>query len=331
MTTPHHAPISVALFNDTGDSCHVGCQAVSQAHRHMLRREGADIRHAFFLNDWRHLANAVLDEGIRQALASRELRDVLADVDVVVVNGEGTIHHQGGRHLLAILGAAQRLGVPTLLVNAVLQDIDDARDVLAAVSDCTVRDAYTSRYLDSLGVAHRLIPDSFFEAHFLDTPRHDFAESLVITDCHVNRAAECAPQLSQLRDAWPGRVADYPLKAQERLDDWQHALADVRRADVVVTGRHHGACLALRAGVPFVTLPSTTWKVEGLIATLDGYPVDAADASRPLVERVSVARAHRRWFGEQAVRWKDVLPLPTFAHLRRVRTRPRATEPGCAA
>ena len=307
--------IAVALFNDTADNPHVGCLAVSQAHRRMLRRAGARVRHAFFCREWHQLGAGDLEDAIAAALGVSELREVFAEVDAVVVNGEGTIHHGYGRHLVAILGAAQRLGLPTYLLNAVLQDTDDARPVLAALTDCTVRDACSARYLRGLGIPHRLVPDSFFEADFLDTPRHDFRDRLVITDSHPARAAEHAAALAGLRHAWKGRCADYPLESLERVDDWQHALADIRDADAVVTGRHHGACLALLAGVPFVTLPSNTWKVEGLIEQLEGYPVEAADPARPLIERLAAARNNRHWFRDASVRIRQQLPLPTFDRL----------------
>jgi hypothetical protein len=37
------------------------------------------------------------------------------------------------------------------------------------------------------------------------------------------------------------------------------------RAELTVTGRFHGACLAMAAGTPFVALASNSWKIEALI------------------------------------------------------------------
>lgn len=310
------APIAVALFNDNGDYPHVGCLAVSDAHRRMLRREGALVRHAYFQRDWHTFASGTLDQGIAAALASPELRRVFDEVDAVVVNGEGTIHHRQGWYLVAILAAAQRVGLPTYLVNAVLQEVDAARDVLMALDDCTVRDAASARYLSSLGVPHRVVHDSFFEAGFGDEPLRDFTDRLVITDCHPARTAEFAGPLQALAHAWPGMTVEYPLEGQARLADWGHAVADLRGAFAMVTGRHHGACLALAAGVPFVTLPSNTWKIEGLLDTLEGYPHDARDAARPLAERVAAAVEARAWFVDAANTLRRSLPLQTFARLR---------------
>jgi polysaccharide pyruvyl transferase WcaK-like protein len=321
------APIVAALFNDNADYPHVGCQAVSQAHLAMLRRERAVVRHRYFQRDWQFLASGSLEEGIRAALESTELDHVFSGVDAVVVNGEGSIHHRQGWHLLAILGAAQRRGIPTFLVNAVLQDVDAARGVLAAVDDCTVRDARSARYLEMLNVGCRLVPDSFFEARFADEPVHDFAGHLVLTDCHPVRAAEFWPVFEQLRHSWPGPVSDYPLEGSERMRDWLHALADIRSAAAVVTGRHHGVCLALRAGVPFVALPSNTWKVEGFLETLDGYPAGAADSSKPLLERIECAVAARDWFSHAARTWNNAGSLTTLSGLRRL----WRNRPGCSS
>ena len=308
-------PLAVALFNDNADIPHVGCLAVSDAHRRMLRRAGLIVRHAYFQRDWQWLAGGTLDEGIAAALASPELLRVFDEVDAVVVNGEGTIHHRQGWYLVAILGAAQRLGVPTVLVNAVLQDVDAARGILSNVHDLTVRDAASAAYLQSLGVRHRIVPDSFFEAAFVDERCRDFTGRLVITDSHPVRTAEFAPALSELRATWRTEVAEYPLEGRARVADWPHAVADMRGAYAMVTGRHHGACLALAAGVPFVTLPSNTWKIEGLIDTLDGYPADARDASRPLPQRVEAAVEARAWFEAAAERLRG-RTLSTFDRVR---------------
>ena len=305
----------IALFNDTGTQPHVGCLAVSAAHRLLLDRAGIRIARTYDGSQWHELTRPSLAAATEAALASHALRAVFTDVDAVVVNGEGTIHHAGGQHLLAILAAAAWVGRPALLVNAVLQDIDEARPVLAVLDDCTVRDARSARYLRRLGVPHRLVPDSIFNAPFVAEPCHDFSGALVVTDCHPARTAEFAPALDQLRRAWRSRIVDYPLRAPERRLDWQHAAADLQSAVAVVTGRHHGACLALRAGVPFVTLPSNTWKIEGLLDMLDGYPAAAADQSLPLETRVAAALAARDWFVAAGAAWRAMPPLDTFAVL----------------
>jgi SAM-dependent methyltransferase len=322
-TTMPVRPVSVALFNDTGDFPHVGCLAVSQAHRYMLRRANAVVRHAFFTSDWRQFELPSLEEATARALASPELRRVFAEAEAVVVNGEGTIHHGRGRHLIGILAAAQQLGLPTYLVNAVLQEMDEAREILRGLHDCTVRDTLSAAYLTALDVPHRLVPDSIFEADFLPTAVHDFTAALVITDCHPDRTAEFRDGLATLARGWQGPVVRYELESYARVSDWRHAVADLSSAAVVVTGRHHGACLAIRAGVPFVTLPSNTWKIEGLLQQLDGYPARAGDVALPLRERVQAALRSRAWFADLRCRYPSA-PLSTFRSIGQARPALRA-------
>lgn len=152
-------PMAVGLFNDSGDEPHVAALAASQAHRRLLRRAGAEVRHAYFRGDWRELAAGSLDEGIAVALASPELRRVFAEVDAVVVIGD-TMRDEPHGHLLAILAAAQQMDLPTYLVNASIGATDDAQAVLAGLADCTVRDAESARRLARIGVTHRFAPDS---------------------------------------------------------------------------------------------------------------------------------------------------------------------------
>lgn len=312
---PAGAPVAVALFNDEADAADAGGLAVAQAQRRLLRRAGAVLRHVSSHAEWHHLAALTLDRSITAALASQDLRRVFADVDAVVVNGGEALFRRQGWHLFAILGAAQRSGLPTYLTNASLQDVDPAQPVLAGLADCVVRDARSARYLTRLGVAHRFVPDALFEAPFDQTPVHDFRAHLVVTEGAADQGVARAAVAAELGAAWLGPITAYSLTGTERIFDWAHAVADLRTAAAVVTGHFHGACLALAAGVPFVTVPSPTWDLQGLLDALDGYPADAADPLRPLSDRLDAVLAHRAWFREQAERVRELRPLETYRRL----------------
>ena len=307
-------PMAVGLFNDSGDEPQVAALAASQAHRQMLRRAGAEVRHAYFRRDWRELGAGSLDEGVAAALASAELRRVFAEVDAVVVVGD-TMRDEPHVHLLAILAAAQHLDLPTYLVNASLGPIDDAESALTALVDCAVRDTDSARHLQARGIAHRLVPDSLFGAQFAVRPGRDFTDHLVVTDCHPSRRIEFTPALAAVRAAWPGMVADYPIDASASDRNWSCSVADLATASLVLTGGYDGACLALRAGVPFVVL-GADGAAAALLGTIAGYPAVAADTSRPLTERLTAAIEARAWFAGAAKQWHMRGPIETFARLR---------------
>lgn len=312
---PAGAAMAVALFNDEVDAADVGGLAVAQAQRRLLRRAGAVVRHVSSHADWHHLAALTLERSIATALRSAELRRIFGTVDAVVVNGGEGLFRRQGWHLVAILGAAQRCGLPTFLANASIQEVDAALPVLAALVDCSVRDARTARYLTSLGVPHRFVPDAIFAASFEDTPVHDFRSHLVVTEGASDQGITRAAVAAELGAAWLGPITAYSLSGAERVFDWAHAVADLRTAAAVVTGHFHGVCLALAAGVPFVSLPSPTADLAGLLETLDGYPEDAAHPMRPLADRLDAVLAARPWFHEQARRLRDVTPLATYCRL----------------
>ncbi len=313
-SAPASVPLAVGLFNDSGDDAQVVSLAVSEAHRRMLQRAGAHVRHAYFRDDWQELGAGTLDDGIAAALASPELRRVFADVDVVVVAGD-TFGSRRHRHLLAILGAAQHLDLPTYLVNATVGAVEEGRDILRGLADCTVRDNASARTLSALGVGHRRVVDSIFGAPFGAAAKRDFAEHLVVTDCHPSRRVDFTADLAVVRSAWPGMVADYPLDAPGSAHEWVSAVADLATASAILTGGRDGAALALRAGVPFVALGLDGEAVD-FIETLDGYPAPAADPTRRLDERLAAAMEARTWFAAAAARAITRGPADAFSRLR---------------
>jgi Methyltransferase domain len=287
-------PLAVGLFNDSADAGDVASLAASDAHRRLLARAGAQVRHASFRGDWHELGAGTLEDGIVAALASPDLRRVFAEVDVVVVIGD-TGASRPMRHLLAILGAAQHLDLPTYLVTASIGADPEGRDVLDGLTDCTVRDAASARVLESLGIAHRRVDDVLFSAAFTPDAVRDFTDHLVVTDCAPARRADFTLDLAAVRAAWPGMVADYPLDAPSGPTAWRSAAADLATASAVLTGGRDGAALALAAGVPFVVL-GVEAEAARFMDTLEGYPIDASDPSLSLQARLDAALAARPWF-----------------------------------
>lgn len=299
----------IALFNDTGKHPHVGCRAVSSGHDRMLAKAGITVAYRSYYGEWRALGRT----GPKAFLGSPLVHPV-STVDAVVVNGEGSIHHTSGRHLIEILSGAQRMGVPTYLVNAVLQDVDSGAEiVLKRLADCTVRDARSSAYLTRMGVRHRVVFDSMLEGDWSNRPAKDLTDKVVVTDYHGSRS-DVGAALRWMLKASGYPTVFYPLNDDRRADRWRHAVADLRSARLVVTGRHHGVCLAAMAGVPFVAFGGNTWKVEGLLSQMPGR-VSVCDPKADLREACERAMAQPEVFAE-IQRWVLAQrPLTTFAGL----------------
>jgi sulfatase maturation enzyme AslB (radical SAM superfamily)/Flp pilus assembly protein TadD len=315
-------PLRVALFNDTGRFHHVGCRGVTLGHDRMFARHGIEVRHRSFLGEWCELWRGDPAASLEAFLASA-LPERLREVDAVVVNGEGTIHHGHGLHLLTILAGARQLGLPAFLVNAVFQESEHFPETLRGLNDFTVRDAHSAAYLQSLGVPHRVVFDSILEADFAAEPAHDFSGKIVVTDWHGARDSDVGAALRGLMRDLGSECVYYPLEGPERERDWRHALADLRAARLVVTGRHHGVCLAGMAGVPFVALGSNTWKIQGLLALLPGGLRVCTEPAR-LLSRCNEAIASRARFAEIQHFLHTQRPLSTFDRLAALRS-PQST------
>ncbi|MBJ6751574.1 polysaccharide pyruvyl transferase family protein [Geomonas anaerohicana] len=299
----------VALFNDTGNFPHVGCLAVSQAHDKMLRKAGAEITHRHFVTElkdlWRGSVEASAD-AVRTSAVSREMEEV----DAVIVNGEGTIHHGAGLHLLALLKHAQLLKKRTFLVNCVIQDCIFYHDVMRDLDDLTVRDAHSLSYLADAGVPGRVVLDSILEADFKAEPTVDFKNKIVITDFH-HSMIDVGAALKKLQDELQDEAVYYPLEDKLRFDDWQHFVANLRTARLIVTGRHHGVYLSALAKRPFVALPSNTWKIEGTLS-LFGERINVLTDYRGLVKACEDAVSNRSLYDDFSDFLQQQRPLTTF-------------------
>lgn len=279
----------------------------------MLERLGIEVPLRSWLGEWSDLWKGSLRESLRAFHAS-PLAGRLPSLHAVVVNGEGTIHHGHGRHLLTILAGAQELGLRTHLVNAVFQACDTFGPTLKRLDDLTVRDARSSEYLASLGVPHRLVLDSILEADFVEEPTVDFGGRTVVTDWHAVRDEDCGGLLRGLMAELGDRAAYYPLESPSSAAEWRSAVANLRTAGLVVTGRHHGVYLAAMAGVPFVALGSNTWKVEGLLDLLPGR-LRVCRSARELGEARRRALSDAGLFEEIRRCLESARPLPTFEPL----------------
>lgn len=318
VESPPASPARVVLFNDTRNNPHIGCQAVADAHERMLERAGVELVDRYFNRELWEFASIRRAEDMKRALAESRFREVLSDADAVVVNGEGTIHHGQGRELLATLAVAQEMGKRTLLLNAVMEEVPDFHEVLRAVDDLTVRDARSARYLESLGIACRVLPDSVVEARFDDEPYADYSGKLLVTDWHIHVDATVGAAIRRFESETAGTTARYALQGHEPALRWRHAVADVRTATAMVSARHHGAYLAALAGIPFVLLGSNTHKMEGFIEWTE-LPIPFCRTASEIQAGLEFARSRAAMYFELSARLRAITPLDSFRQLEGLR------------
>ncbi|WMS43219.1 polysaccharide pyruvyl transferase family protein [Acuticoccus sp. MNP-M23] len=276
----------VAVFNDTASSGHFGCVAVMSTLERLVHDSNASIV-------YRHPVGAGWQDD-PAALAA------IDDADIVIVNGEGSIHHNNARarQLAAIGPYCARRSKPAYLINTTLHENNAAvmADV-AAFDHVWVRETASSRILADLGIAHGICPDLSMLSRFGPKPANRgrilLVDSVIpqVTARLGRLAAKRGQPLATMTSgakrgailgALPQAENNNPVgredmvtvlaEAEDHLAFGQY-MAGFNR---IVTGRFHAVCFAVAMRIQFHAIPSNTPKIETLIADIGLNPARIA-------------------------------------------------------
>ena len=265
---------SVAIFNDTSCGQHFGCDAVMETICTLVGEHGGIIRYRHPVGQpWRDHAPALA---------------ALDQVDLVLVNGEGTIHHSSEKaRALAALGpycAARQ--VPCYLINATLQANDASiMSDIAAFSSVWVRETASQTELARFGTESTVCGDlSLFHHHaasedpqgrplvldsvnrrlniWLGELARGLGADFVSMKIGVDGALAYPPRtrFARLLRRKPRSTVNVPGVTNFR--DFAQYMAN---HSYLVTGRFHGFCFGLVMQLPMSVLPSNTWKCEAVL------------------------------------------------------------------
>jgi polysaccharide pyruvyl transferase WcaK-like protein len=299
----------VFLVNDTRVDAHHGCTAVMTALERLILRHHMSISARWPAHiDWRN---------------NPEFARALAAARLVVINGEGTIHHDrpSGRRLLEIGSVARAAGIPVALVNTGWEaNGPELTSLLANFSLVSARDTQSAAAMRAGAPSVRVVPDLSLCSHppATITPRKGigFADN-------VERLR--ALELARLKGITGGRWlsihhrrqlhaflrsgislrSDIPAPArlarlvfmrhglwQVSQDDLRKFLAELAGLEFLVSGRFHACTLALVTGTPFVAQASNTGKIAALIADSG---LDIARSAIPSSPAELIDLAKRGW------------------------------------
>jgi len=270
---------TVAVFNDTTPHRHFGSESVMAALDANVVARGARII-------YRHPVGKSWQTD-PEALAA------IDRVDLVLVNGEGTIHHgKPEAASLALLGphCAAR-GKPCFLINAMIQANNQATmSDLAAFSGVWVREGRSAEEANRWGVAAEICGDlSFFHA----LPQHDGGQDrgLVLDSPNPTITVDMAAIAAALKaDFVAMRHSRRGLKAYKKdslrwryetgkptaivagIGTFQQFAAFLARRRFLVTARFHGMCFAVNSRVPFSVVPSNVWKSDAVLSDIGLNP-----------------------------------------------------------
>lgn len=313
----------VVLINDTRADLHHGCWRVMRTLEAQLARVGlAVVARAPAHADWRK------DPSIGEAIGKAAL---------VVVNGEGTIHHDrpAGEALLAVGAAAKAAGAPAALINASWDANGPAyARALADFTLVSARETRSAAQIQAAGLTARVVPDlSLFEpvspppvragVGFTDSVLREVALELeaarkrlggLALPIHFNPPG-LKGDLKNLRDGVARRdladpaflarsiAARLAWRAAETRDEADY-MAKVAALSLLVTGRFHAATFALAAGTPVLAVESNTHKIGATFDDAGLAPwrrIAPADLTRDLMASAA------RWEGDEQQALADFL------------------------
>lgn len=258
---------SALLLNDTRPEGHLGCELTVRALLDGAARAGIAVRRTW---------------PVGHPPRPEELRRSVARCRLVLVNGEGTLHHDrpAARLLLEAAATAKAAGARVVLLNAVWHDNPSLAGFLGAFDRIYVRESLSA---GEAGAGAVVVPDLMLAGH-RPPPRGTGQGMLVLDSVDAGASAGLARWARSHGAPFRPMVhwwAGGPRGALRSARRWvaaggvalrRVAAGEVAAAQLVVTGRFHGACLALLAGVPFVAVPSNTHKIEGLVADVGLEP-----------------------------------------------------------
>ena len=229
----------VVLINDTSlFAKHFGCQLVCQTFREQFARVGLELSLS--------LPNK-FDESVYAAQ--------LSAASLLVINGEGSIHH--GNHLHLIRLASK---YPTVLVNCVYQEnpeMPELRNLLYIAA----RESLSANEIRNQGVNCEVVPDVIFASSMLRAfPKPVATREMGITD---NVVEIKKGRLERIKNQLGIKSKDGESPSvRSNISKYLKWMCSHQRLCI---GRFHGVVAASVLGIPFSSWDSNTWKTRGLM------------------------------------------------------------------
>lgn len=280
------AMYKAAILNDTRGHHHFGCHRVVGVIEKMLAARG------FAINARSLVRQRWWEDG--------EFLNAVLESDLIVINGEGTLHHGivHGENLLKIARHPVRIGKPIALVNALYQENpSEWKQFIDRIDYLNVRDSRSAFELRR--VAQRDVDFCLDFCLYEDEKEGaapvakrnrlmvgDSVRSEINSDLMALARRDpdsiYLPIVKTLKSSRPQygpvgyKIREFFIRAHTELfklsmpnamfcEDEADYCNELRSASFHLTGRFHGVCMSLLARAPFITYHSNSWKIEALL------------------------------------------------------------------
>lgn len=303
--------MNIFILNDTRTDRHHGCEIVMRNLIRGLTERGGKIVGTL---GW----NCTLEK-------NRKLAKAAQSADTIIINGEGTIHHDQpyARYLLKTGSELAQQGKAVYLINSTWQENSaELVDLARPFKGIWVRDRASAYELAEQGITANIAPDlTFMSSYEKPDPGH---LEIMVTDSVF---AELSRSLSQiaLQNGWrylPIIRKPNPRETAKQRERWiksyiysflekatlnrfkprqyyfdiKHCinetdlyLQELRRCQLLISARYHACCLAIQNRIPFVFLNSNTGKIDNLLADA-GIEIERRRTTLPEIQEPDLGK-----------------------------------------
>lgn len=279
------------ILNDTSYESHHGCETVVKNIKELLLKNNIEIIDTNPVGkNW---------------LENKTFLENMSKVDVVIVNGEGTLHHAQPRAKeLITIGKyiKDNLHIPIVLINSTYQENGDELAKYMKYFDLVfVRETLSKIELEKYDIESEVIPDMTFYSKF-DLSQKNTTDKIGVTDSvyielsqklyemTLNKKYEYLPALTNPKfkiDSLRNFLRllkfkifkiikfilfkfDYKLTHQSirmfhYIDGYKNYIQKLADLNFLIVARYHSLCFALKTLTPFVALKSNSHKIEGML------------------------------------------------------------------
>lgn len=262
---------NIIILNDTSrEETHLGCVTVMKNLHYLCAAHNLNVVKSFKPTDIH---------------TSQEYLDALKSCCAVIVNGEGTMHHDGksASNLFKAAAIAKEMGKKVFLINSVWQENTQLSKKLNVFDRVYVRESLSQMEIEAAGYSADVCPDLSFYKISSNEPRVTKNTDYVFIDSVNNKKSRFIARMAlKYRKNFyymviPKRknLGNFLLKLLFAVRGRKlKVLKDHHISGAIITGRFHAMCFALKYNLPFMVMPSNTHKIEGVLSDVGLNPGD---------------------------------------------------------
>lgn len=225
----------------------------------------------------------------------------MAQADSIIINGEGTLHHDRpyARYLLETAAAEAKTGKRVFLLNASWESNSISMTaLLERFSGIWVRDTSSAKELQQQGIMAITVPDMTFLSRYQEANNKN--EQILVTDSVLAGRSKALQGFAQKTGSLYLPIIQHPgltgensnwrkwlktriywglesatfgaIQPRQYYTDLRYCesntslyIKNIESAKAMISGRYHATCLALQHVLPLVAIASNTRKVQNLL------------------------------------------------------------------